>query len=396
MRAALRIARKDLKQRLRDRSVFLWGIVAPLGLAAIFSQLFAGISDPSTFDVSYAVADLDGGSSARIFVDDVLGSIEEQGLFDIREVATSEEAEQLAADAKVQAAFVVPAGFSEAVAAGEAASLEVIGNIDSPTMAQVAEAIAGQFAGEINSVGTSIFTLYAIRGGEPDPGEAAALIDDVMAVPTPLVLGEADEKASKQLSEKTFYSAAMAVLFLFLTVQFGILGLLEERNNSTMARLLAAPIPRLSIVAGKAITSFVIGAGSMAILVIGTTLLLGAEWGDPAAVSLLVVSAVFAALGIMFVLAAFAKTAEQAGNLQSIVAFVLAMLGGAFFPVSQAGGWLENVSLLTPHAWFLRGLGELSAGGGVAEALPAVGAIALFGAVTLGVGAFGVRRMVRP
>jgi ABC-2 type transport system permease protein len=396
MGAALRIARKDLKQRFRDRSVFLWGIVAPLGLAAIFSLLFGGLGDPAEIEVSYAVADLDGGSSARAFVDGVLGSIEDQGLFDITEVGDPAEAERLAADGNVDASFVVPAGFSAAVEAGDAVSIEVIGNVDSPTMAQVAQAIAGQFAGEINAVGTSIFTFFAVRGQAPDAAAAGELIDDVRGIPTPITIGETDEAASKQLGSETFYSAGMSVLFLFLTVQFGILGLLEERNNGTMSRLLAAPIARWSIIGGKAITSFVIGILSMTLLVVATTQLLGAAWGNSLGVALLVLAAVFAALGIMFVLAAFAKTAEQAGNLQSIVAFLLAMLGGTFFPVAQAGGWLENVSLLTPHAWFLRGLGDLAAGGSPADAVAAAGFIAVFGLVTLALGMLGVRRVVRP
>ncbi len=395
MRAALLIAAKDLKQRLRDRSVFLWGLVAPLGLAAIFSGLFSGITDAADFDVAYAVADLDGGSSSREFVDGVLGSLENEGLFDITEVGTAAEAEQLAADGEVDASFIVPAGFSAAIGEGSATAIEVVGNIDSPTMSGVARSIAGQTAGEINSIGGSIGTLLVIRGAGPEAGELDGLIAAAQAVATPIVLGEADEAASKQLSAKTFYSAGMSILFLFLTVQFGILGLLEERQNGTMGRLLGAPIPRWSIVGGKAITSFTIGLASMVVLVVGTTLLLGAEWGNSIAVGVLVVTAVFSALGIMFVLAAFAKTPEQAANLQSIVAFVLAMLGGTFFPVAQAGGWLENLSLMTPHAWFLRGLGELAGGGSVTDVGPAIIAIGAFGVVTITLGVFGARRMLR-
>ena len=44
---------KDLTQRVRDRSAFLWGIVAPLGLAAIFSLLFGPVT---SFEASFAVA----------------------------------------------------------------------------------------------------------------------------------------------------------------------------------------------------------------------------------------------------------------------------------------------------------------------------------------------------
>jgi mono/diheme cytochrome c family protein len=47
------------------------------------------------------------------------------------------------------------------------------------------------------------------------------------------------------------------------------------------------------------------------------------------------------------------------------------LLGGSFFPLSQAGGPAAIVSLASPHAWFLRGLGELAGGGGPATVLPA-------------------------
>ena len=42
MRVALLVAAKDLRQRLRDRSALLVAVVAPLGLAVIFSQLLGG------------------------------------------------------------------------------------------------------------------------------------------------------------------------------------------------------------------------------------------------------------------------------------------------------------------------------------------------------------------
>ena len=71
--------------------------------------------------------------------------------------------------------------------------------------------------------------------------------------------------------------------------------------------------------------------------------------------------------------------------MQSIIAFVLAMLGGSLLP-HRPGGRLhgQTLSLITPHAWFLRGLGDLAAGGGVGAVFPAALYIALFGLVTGG------------
>jgi ABC-2 type transport system permease protein len=392
--SAIRIALKDIRQRLRDRSFYLWGVAAPFGLAAIFSLLFGGFTS-GTLDFSYAVADEDGGPTARIFVEQVLRPLDAQGVFDIEETASAAEARAMAEEARVDAAFIIPSGFSQAVEQNGTAALEVVANVDSPIAGQVGRSVAGQFVGEINALEVSLGTYFAALGRAPEPGEAETLVEAAMGVPNPLSLGEV-QASSKELSAETYFSSSMAILFIFLTVQFGVLGLLEERANGTMGRLLAAPISRRSIVVGKALTSFLLGLVSMVVLVAGSTLLLGAEWGNSLGVAILALAAVIAAMGVMFVVAAFAGNAEQAANLQAIIAFVLAMLGGCFFPIARAGGLLETASLITPHAWFLRGLGDLAAGGGAGSVFPAALYVALFGVVTGGLAQFRVGRVLRP
>ena len=66
----------------------------------------------------------------------------------------------------------------------------------------------------------------------------------------------------------------------------------------------------------------------------------------------------------MALVATFARTPDQAQSWQSMVALVLGMLGGTFFPVAQAGGLLAALSLATPQAWFLRGIENLAGGAG--------------------------------
>jgi ABC-2 type transport system permease protein len=108
---------------------------------------------------------------------------------------------------------------------------------------------------------------------------------------------------------------------------------------------------------------------------------------------MLVFAVVFAAMGILAVVAATARTQAQAENFQAIISLVLAFLGGTFFAVSQVGGWLETASLITPHAWFLRGLADLQSGE-VSSVFPSVGALLLFGFVTTAVAWPFVRRAV--
>jgi ABC-2 type transport system permease protein len=68
----------------------------------------------------------------------------------------------------------------------------------------------------------------------------------------------------------------------------------------------------------------------------------------------------------MFVVARVARTSEQANIAQSILAMVLGVAGGAFFPIAGTG--LVGALLdLNPIGAFIRGLGITSGGGGVAD-----------------------------
>ena len=79
-----------------------------------------------------------------------------------------------------------------------------------------------------------------------------------------------------------------------------------------------------------------LGLVSMTVLVVATTVLIHASWGPPPLVALLIVSAVVAAMGISMVVASVARTPQQAGGLNAIVALSLAAIGGVFIPLSQA------------------------------------------------------------
>ncbi|MET8762961.1 ABC transporter permease [Lentzea sp. NPDC004782] len=389
MRHALLIAARDLRERARDRTAYVLAIVLPLGLAGVFTLILGNISGDSQL-FTYAVADADRGVVARAFTDDVLRKAAASGAIELRTVSSEREARALVDDGTATAAFLLPAGLTEDVQAGRAARIEVVGDVDAPTGTDIARSLAQAYTDRLAAVRTAVAaTVHS--GVSTPPAELAA----AAATALPRAVVAEDTTGRRQLDAKTQYAAGMAVFFLFFAVQPGVTGLLDERRNGTLARLLAAPVPRSSILAGKLLTSVAVGVVSMTVLVVASSLLMGAHWGHPVGVAALVLSGVLAATGAMAVVAAIAKTSEQAGGWQAIVAIVLGALGGAFFPVSQAGGLLEKLSLLAPHRWFLRGLADL-AGGGVTAVLPSVAAMTLFAAVTGAVALLLFRKVVRP
>ena len=73
MRAALVIAGRILRQRLRDRSAIVFAVLTPLGLALAFSVLIP--NKFSSFHTNFIVIDADGGHVAGILTNDVLGEV---------------------------------------------------------------------------------------------------------------------------------------------------------------------------------------------------------------------------------------------------------------------------------------------------------------------------------
>ena len=87
MRAALTIAAKDLKERLRDRSAIVLAVIVPLGLAFVMNLTLGPITDQA-FSTDVAIADADGGAVAQAF-SGMLAEIEEAGFITVAEAPDS-------------------------------------------------------------------------------------------------------------------------------------------------------------------------------------------------------------------------------------------------------------------------------------------------------------------
>jgi ABC-type Na+ efflux pump, permease component len=370
MRNAWTIALKDLRRRVRDRTALLVALVLPFGLAWIFSLTLAGVNSGG-FEATYAVVDGDAGGQLPQEFTRVLEGLD---FVTLREVPSEAVAERLAKDGDIDAAIVFPPGFTKDVRSGDGGQIQVVASPGSSIGSLVAVSLARSFGSNLDAVGLSVATVLG-TGGQGDSG----LVARAQAVPPAAVIRTAATE-DQVASQSTFFAIGMAVFFLFFAVEFGVRGLLEEREQGTLSRLLVAPVDPSSVIGGKALASFALGLVSTTLLVVATTWLLGAEWGDPLGVALLVLGGVLAAVGVTAMVATLATTTAQAGAYVSIVAVVGGLLGGTFFPISQAG-WLGTVRFLSPQGWLMSGFQELSSGNRVADIgapLAGVLGIALF------------------
>lgn len=392
VRAIGTIVAKDLRQRSRDRSLFIIALVVPAALAWVFSLVFGDLAGSELEEASFAVADVDRDQAGAAFTDQFLPVVRDllasQGTeVTIFLVETEEDARQAVEAGDVDAAWVIPAGFTESLAGG-GSDVVVITAADRRRAGGLATALGEQFA--LQARGQVASFAMASRLGASQ-AEAAELADALGSVQGRIRLDTTTTDGS-ELSISAYLAGGMAVFFLFFTVQFGVLGYLEERRDGTLARLLSSPLRASDVIAAKVVVSLIVGIVSVSALLLLAVPLMGAAWGSPLVVGLLVVAAVIAATSTVGAVSAVARTAEQANVYQSIVAVVLGMLGGSFFALDAAPAWMRNLSGLTPHGSFLDGLRISARGGGVGDVIGPLITMLAFGAVVLGVTVLLVRR----
>ncbi|MHB1064474.1 MAG: ABC transporter permease [Georgenia sp.] len=377
MRQLWTMTASDLRQRVRDKSVIIFAVIVPLALMVVFNFTFGAATDLELDEVAVAVS----APAEDPLADTLVDATVNQGAVEVTASEVSaDEVRRMIDDEEVQLGIIVPDDFGATISSGSGAVVDIIqgegSGVETAVLISVIEGVLRQFdAGMVTAVAGTTAQL---------PPDQLAQLAQAAATAAPDVTIVEGEAASEQLTALGALVAGQAGLFLLFTVGFGVLGLVAEREQGTMARLLSMPMRRSFIVAAKGLVSFILGVVATSVLLTIGSVLFDVDFGSPVTVAALILCAVAAATSLMFIIARVSRTAEQANIVQSILAILLGIAGGAFFPLN-ARGILGTLLDLNPIAAFIRGLGISSGGGGIVDIGVPVLYMLGFAVVSLGV-----------
>jgi len=381
LRAALIIAGNDLRRRFRDRSVVIQGVIAPIALAVLIGLAFGG--EPA-FEARIAVVDLDRSPVSEAITRDLLDGVGDEVPISFVSEPDAASARDRLDDERVGAAIVVPSGFSASLGSDRPLGLEVLVDPSRTIDGDIAGAVAAGVAARLDAGRLAVATTLE-TAAVTAPDQIDRIVRDAAAVTIPVEVRE--EPPGGEWSPIAYFAPSMAMLFLFFTVGAGARSLLTERREGTLTRVRASPLRPGAILAGKAIGVVVLGMVSLLTVWAVTTVVFGANWGDPSGVLAVIVGVVLAIAGISTFVTGLATTDAQADALTSVVAFTLALLGGNFISPGALPDLLATASLATPNGWALRALTDLEAGAAsAAEVVPVAVGLAVVGLLTGGVG----------
>jgi ABC-2 type transport system permease protein len=427
LRKAFEIAIRDVRITFADRNLLLIMILAPLALTFIIGAAFSGFGNSSDLqirDIKTAIVNEDEGVTLFLVQNINFGAIITEVLVPPEDTPpdpdntlwklisaqkmTREQALEAVNTGQVSAAVIIPKGFSAALnPANDAPSpttLTLYRDAGSPITASI---VASVVRGIVNNVVSGNIAIFAAGQVQPSLKIQAQQIAEKMAVASqspPISVSDVildGGQTATNFSPVQYFAPAIAVFFLTFTMSGGATSIIEEQTGWTLQRMMTTPTTAATVLAGKLGGVFLIGLAQLGVLVVLMGLLnplLGnpaSVWGtDPLALVVVMLVTTAAATGVGSLIAAVAKTAEQANAYGGAFLTLMGMLGGAFFDLSNIPV-LSTLTRFTMNYWATNAFSSLARGVGLEGIVPNLIVMMIIFVVGFGIATVLFSRRVR-
>lgn len=316
----LAVMLKDLRLVARDRSAFAFLLAVPIIVILVVAGSTGG---DGTDSIIFPVVNEDQGPVANALIKVFKEHLE------VREVNRATAQQLVAISNKAPAALILPRGTSKRYLTEKPTTIELLTD---PAQWEALQAI-------------KVVLLLADR-------EAATLGD-----PFSQELLHLNERSIT--SERLSFSGldqhlpGFSLMFVLLTMVFTVsISLREEEVWGTSTRLSVAPIPRWAALGGKLLARIVIGIAQLLVLLLFAHFVYGLRLGrSPLALLLVAVAVVFSMACFAVIVAALARTREQAIPVGMSVVFLLAALGGLWWPFFHQPVWMQTIGRGAMTTW---------------------------------------------
>ena len=405
---ALNIALKDFQIFLKDRgavvNLFLLPMVFILVLSTAMQGLIGGGEDSL---ITLPVVNLDpSGEAAQALID----ALNEAGGIAIK-LYDQAEAQALLEDLEIERVLTIPANFSADVTARRPVTLRLVSHPDASetTTESVLRVVNGvargmslqvQLIASLEQMGAMLVAAppeFQVFTPEKIEAQAQSQFERSKAAPLVAVEQTQPENLSERVEEPNAVQQNVpgyTIIFVFLTSQATAFSIYTEKKQGSFRRLLAAPMSKAALLAGKMIPNLITGLIQI-VVIFGVSVFVLPMIGldrltlgdDPLALVLvsLLVALCSTSLGIL--IAAIARTEGQIGGLGTLALWTMGAVGGCLFPPFLLGGLLDTVGKVVPHYWAIQAYQDLIVRGrGLADVTTEMLALLVFTGVFFAIG----------
>lgn len=379
MRTIFTIALHELRGMLRNRAYVGILFVLPMLLILILGSALTEVFDTKDREpepVRVAVW-LQDRSQLQNGIELFLASPEVGRYLTSETAGSREEVEQEVREGRADFGLVVPEGFGEAVLKGNAAQWEYMYGRNA-VRNETAHLLLDSFLRETNVSQAAALVLDRSAGLSQADSEAQAAAT-YAAEGTYVRIARLNADGS-DYSALQYYSAAYLVMFLLYSGMMAAVSLIKEQEQQTLLRLSTIPIRPGSILIGKLAGQSLLSMLQAAVIIGGSRLLYGVEWGSRLGMLALVcLLTIAAAMSLALLLTLAFKSMKNVISAYQLVIIGMTALSGGFTP--NVGEFLAGIGKWTLSHWASDGILRIMLNDAVQTVLLRLGVLAVIAAV---------------
>jgi ABC-2 type transport system permease protein len=332
------VARKELRQILRDRRSLVLILVMPIVLTFLFGK---ALETGELRGIPAVILNQDGSPESNVIATafTTYGEVQING-----EVTDQKEAEDLLARGRIKAAIIIPRDFMKHIEAGEEVQLQLLLDGTDNNSAPIVEGVARRVIQRYNTE-RAIKGLWA-QGMRPDRGRR--LIQPVAV--------NREIRYNPGLQYLNYVMPGVIGLTLqLITVMLMAISIPRERERGTLDLLMATPISRAELILGKLLPYF-----GISLLNVGTILFVADRFFSVPVTAnlplLLLLCALFVltSLSTGLLISAISRSQFQAVQIAVFYVLPVFMLSGAYAPIEAIPDYIRPISFLFPLMYFSR------------------------------------------
>ena len=246
--------------------------------------------------------------------------------------------------------------------------------------ATVVEKVIEQFADSIPIEAVAAKAAQPVQAGNQDSN-----IHEKQTT-MPLLKETTIDAKTKIVSSFQYYAAAMGVMFLLMTVVQGVSNMILEKEQEVYKRLLLTNLTYTHYLFGKMLGLVIISLTQAFLIIIGTKLIFGVDWGDSIlGIVMITITFVINACGLGLLAGAFMKTEKSFSVAGMFGTQIMAALGGSMVPLYIFPDWVMSITKIFPNGLALQTYLKLMTGSSFSAIVPAV-----LGSLGLGIFFFAI------
>ena len=383
---ALWIATTNLRRTFRVRTNLFFVFLFPMVLILVLGATFGGSSSPRLGVVTQGSGPLGAALEHQL-----------EQTPHLRIVSVSDPAALLTQVQRgnLAAGLVIPPGYDTAIRTGHDVAIRYMARPDQSSR-QLGETVQGAVSKQAGLLGAARFAVAERSAASFDAGlaDAARILPAVPPVSvTQTTAGTA--MFSKTLGQFDEGAWTELLLFLFLTALTGAVALIETRRLGMSRRMLATPTSPGTVIAGETLGRVLIGVIQAVVIIFGSALLFGVNWGQPIGVAAVVILFTLVGAGAGIFLGTLFRNDQQAVGISLLLGLGLGALGGCMVPLEVFPPTMRRVAHITPQAWGNDAFARLAGhGAAITGILPQLGVLAAYAAVLLALATWRLRRVL--